>query len=272
MDYRILTVAVLGLVLLAFGGFYYALSPKSYDVAAPPTKAAQAPAQPKPADAPPARATAASIEAEIARSDHAELQGLLKQHFGNEYRELIEVAVRRRNEGASGDASGEELSGRFQEIMRPKLKLAANASVAMIDKLAANEIGLFHALGTEATEFCLKVLGRDVTPAAAPLPQNIRHLMRLGTLYRFQAIVDGMPQSRPLEPLAPEEMSTFEAGLARSGLRFEDVRNGAFLTQGGDEPGKPCLMIEKLYNTIAGLPEETRRKLYAGMYFLGRDK
>ena len=55
-------------------------------------------------------------------------------------------------------------------------------------------------------------------------------------------------------------------------MRFEEVRTGAFLTKAGDEPGKPCLMIEKLYQSIARLDEGTRRKIYAGMFFLGRDR
>ena len=42
--------------------------------------------------------------------------------------------------------------------------------------------------------------------------------------------------------------------------------------KGGDGPGKPCLMIEKLYLAIARLGEGTRRKIYAGMFFLGRDR
>ena len=43
-------------------------------------------------------------------------------------------------------------------------------------------------------------------------------------------------------------------------------------TSSGDEPGKPCLMVETLYLAIARLGEGTRRKIYAGMFFLGRDK
>ena len=53
------------------------------------------------------QATPESIEAEIARSEHAELQALLKQHFADEYKELIAVAVRRRNEGASEQDVGQ---------------------------------------------------------------------------------------------------------------------------------------------------------------------
>ena len=215
--------------------------------------------------------TIATIEAEIARTEHADLQVLLKRHFADEYQELMEFMVRRRSEGVADDAAAQEMLARFQEMMRPKLKYAAAARVALIDKLASNEIELFHALGTEGASFCLKVLGKDPTPSTAPLPDGIRRMMRLGTLYRYEAIVDGMPQSdKPVDPLKPEEMSVFEAGLAQNGMRIEDVRSGAFLNE--TEPGKPCLMIERLYRTIAGLDDETRRKLYAGMFFLGRDK
>jgi hypothetical protein len=285
MDHRILLAAVVGLVLLAFGGFYYALGPKSPDalsppaqsVAAPPIPPSQPASEPKPiagtpdAGTPPPPVTIATIEAEIARTEHADLQVLLKRHFADEYQELMEFMVRRRSEGVADDAAAQEMLARFQEMMRPKLKYAAAARVALIDKLASNEIELFHALGTEGASFCLKVLGKDPTPSTAPLPDGIRRMMRLGTLYRYEAIVDGMPQSdKPVDPLKPEEMSGFEAGLARNGMRIEDVRSGAFLNE--TEPGKPCLMIERLYRTIAGLDDETRRKLYAGMFFLGRDK
>jgi hypothetical protein len=97
-------------------------------------------------------------------------------------------------------------------------------------------------------------------------------MMRLGTLYRFQAIVEGMSNTKPVEPLTNEELSQFEASLNRDGMRFDEVRTGAFLTKAGDEPGRPCLMIEKLYQSIARLGEGTRRKIYAGMFFLGRDR
>jgi hypothetical protein len=96
--------------------------------------------------------------------------------------------------------------------------------------------------------------------------------MRLGTLYRFQAIVEGLPNTKPLESLTAEEMRTFDASLGRDGMRFDEVRSGAFLSKGGDEPGKPCQMIEKLYRAIARLGEGTRHKIYAGMFFLGRDR
>ena len=103
-------------------------------------------------------------------------------------------------------------------------------------------------------------------------PDNVRRMLRLGTLYRFQAVVAGMPNFRPIEPLKPPEMVGFQAGLVAHGMTFEDVRNGAFLHQEGDAPGKACLMIERLYRTITELGDETRRKLFSSMFFLGRDK
>ena len=60
-----------------------------------------------------------------------------------------------------------------------------------IDKLAANEASLFHALSTEGASLCLKMLGKDDAPAATTPPESVRQLMRLGTLYRFQAIAEG---------------------------------------------------------------------------------
>ena len=45
--------------------------------------------------------------------------------------------------------------------------------------------------------------------------------MRLGTLYRFQAIAEGMPNAKPAEALTTDEMRAFEASLAREGLNFK---------------------------------------------------
>ena len=290
MDFRIFIAVAVALVAVAFGGFYFALSSRSHEPLAAtqqrPVRTAETPAasgapaqpppaqpaQPAPPPAPPGKATPESIEAEIAKSDHADLQALLKKHFADDYKALIAVAVDRRNEGASDQVFGQELFARFQDIMRSKLRFAAGASTAMIDRLAANEIALFRALGTEGPTFCLKVLGKDDSPADGQPPESVRRMMRLGTLYRFQAIVEGMSNTKPVEPLTNEELSQFEASLNRDGMRFEEVRSGAFLTKAGDEPGRPCLMIEKLYQSIARLNEGTRRKIYAGMFFLGRDR
>lgn len=282
MDHRILIAAAVGLVLIAFGGFYFALSKRPQGYVAPPGQIA---AQPPPVSGQPAKnetaqtpaapglkATAASIEDEIAKSGHAELQALLKQHFSDEYKELIAIAVRRRNAGESDKQFSEELFERFQDIMRSKLKFAAAASIAIIDALAANEVNLFHALGTEGASYCLRVLGKDNTPATTPMPDDIRRLMRLGTLYRFRAIVDGMPKFKPVEPLTADEIKAFEVSLGQVGLTFEEVRSGAFLNKEGSELGKPCLMVERLYRAVAQLSEAPRRKVYAGLFFLGRDQ
>jgi hypothetical protein len=296
MDFRIFIAVAVALVAVAFGGFYFALSSRQHEplaasqprpartaetpavappAAQPPAAQARppaaAPAAPQP-PAPPAKATPESIETEIAKSDHAELQALLKRYFADDYKALIAVAVDRRNEGVSDQAFGQELFARFQDIMRSKLRFAAGAGTAMIDRLAANEVALFRALGTEGATFCLKVLGKDETPADSQPPESVRRMMRLGTLYRFQAIVEGMSNTKPVDPLTQAELGAFEASLNRDGLRFDEVRSGAFLSKGGDEPGKPCLMIERLYQSIARLEENTRRKIYAGMFFLGRDR
>jgi hypothetical protein len=298
MDFRILLAIAVGLVAVAFGGFYFAFGSRSHETLAvqqqQPARTAAAdsgagpapaeggtPSQPPaatqsaPQDAPPvrpAKATPESVEAEIAKSDHAELQTLLKKYFADDYKALIAVAVDRRNEGVSDQQFGQELFSRFQEIMRTKLRYAAGASMLMIDRLAENEVTLFHALGTEGSPFCLKVLGKDETPADGPPPESVRRMMRLGTLYRFQAIVEGLQNTKPVDPLTNDELNAFEVSLNRDGLKFDDVRSGAFLTKGGDGPGKSCLMIEKLYLAIARLGEGTRRKIYAGMFFLGRDR
>jgi len=286
MDLRILIAVVFGLVLVAFGGFYFALGPQSTELplpvppppppvqtampldAVPPPEAATPPTPPPP----PPMATPESIEGEIAQSEHAELLALVKQNFSAEYTDLIAMAVSRRNEGVSDQAFGQELAERFQDIMRGKLKFGAGASMPTIDKLAANEASLFHALGTEGAGFCLKMLGKDDTPAAEAPPDSVRRLMQLGTLYRFQAIVDGMAaNAKPVEPLSKEETRVFEASLAREGVNFKDVNTGAYLKT-SLEPGKPCLTLETLHLAIARLPEGTRRKMYTGMFFAGRDK
>ena len=287
MDFRVLIAIAFGLVAVAFGGFYFAFGSRSHEplaqqqpartaaASSSASPAASDTAQPSAPQSPavkPGKATPESIEAEIAKSDHGELQSLLKKNFPDEYKALIAVAVDRRNEGASEQVFGQELFSRFQEIMRTKLRYAAGASTSMIDRLAENEVALFHALGTEGAPFCLKVLGKDETPADTAPPDSVRRMMRLGTFFRFQAIVEGMSNAIPVEPLTNEEMVAFEASLARDNMKFDEVRSGAFLSKGGDEPGKACLMIEKLYQAIARLAEGTRRKIYAGMFFLGRDR
>jgi len=277
MSPRILVAVVVGLVLVAFGGFYFALKPHATDALLPPALPPAQTATPSSAAAPPVvvpppPATPASIEAEIALSEHAELQALLKKNFAAEYDELIAVAVRRRNEGVSDQIFGQELAERFEAIMRGKLKYGVGASTPTIDKLAANEASLFHALSTEGAGLCLKMLGKDDGAAVPATPESVRQLMRLGTLYRFQAIAEGMPTARPAEALTSDEMRGFEASLAREGLNFKDVSTGAFLNNSGTEPGKPCRTLETLHLAIARLTEGTRRKIYAGMFFLGRDK
>ena len=277
MNPRTLMAVVAGLVLVAFGGFYVALKPHANDALLPPALPPAQTATPSSAAAPPVvvpppppPATAASIDAEIALSEHAELQALLKKNFAAEYDELIAVAARRRNEGVSNQIFGQELAERFEAVMRGKLKYGVGASTPTIDKLAANEASLFHALGTEGAAFCLKMLGKDDAPAAEPPPDSVRRLMQLGTLYRFQAIVEGMAANpKPVEPLSKEETRVFEASLAREGLNFKDVNTGAYLKT-SLEPGKPCLTLEALHLAIARLPEGTRRKLYSGMFFAGR--
>jgi hypothetical protein len=278
MDPRGLIAVVVGLVLLAFGGFYFALGLHSKDPLVPPapTATASGAAAPSAPSAPPSRptpamATSSSIETEIAQSEHAELQALLKRNFNPEYNELIAVAVRRRNEGVSDSVFGQELNERFQEIMRGKLKHGAGASMPAIDRLAANEASLFRVLGTEGSSLCLKMLGKDDAPAATT-PESVRQLMRLGTLYRFQAIVEGQANAKPSEVLTTDEMRAFEASVSREGLNFTDVSTGVFLDKAGIEPGKPCLALQTLHLAIARLPEGTRRKIYAGMFFLERDK
>src|SRR4051794_21176660 len=288
MDLRILIAAVFGLVLVAFGGFFFALGPKTTHLPlplAPPTPppvaalpAEAAPSQPlppppsPPPPAPPPMATPESVEGEIALSEHAELLAFVKQNFGAEYTDLIAMAVRRRNEGVSDQVFEQELAERFQDIVRGKLKFGVGASMPTVDKLAANEASLFHALGTEGAAFCLKMLGKDDTPTTEAPPDSVRRLMQLGTLYRFQAIVEGMAaNAKPVDPLTKDETRVFEASLAREGLNFRDVNTGAYL-KASLEPGKPCLTLETLHLAIARLPEGTRRKLYTGMFFAGRDK
>jgi hypothetical protein len=279
MNPRTLMAVVVGLVLVALGGFYFALKPHANNALRPPVLPPAQTATPSSAASPPVvmplpppAATPASIEAEIALSEHAELQALLKRNFTAEYDELIAVAVRRRNEGVSDQVFGQELAARFEAIMRGKLKYGVGASTSTIDKLAANEASLFHALSTEGAGLCLRMLGKDEGAAVTAIPESVRQLMRLGTLYRFQAIAEGMPTARPAEALTSDEMRGFEASLAREGLNFKDVSTGAFLNNSGTEPGKPCRTLETLHLAIARLGEGTRRKIYAGMFFLGRDK
>src|SRR5260221_4218998 len=99
MDPRILIAVVFGLVLVAFGGFYFALGPQSTELplpvppppppvqtampldAVPPPEAATPPTPPPP----PPMATPESIEGAIPQSEHSELLALVKQNFSAEY-------------------------------------------------------------------------------------------------------------------------------------------------------------------------------------------
>jgi hypothetical protein len=281
MNSRILIAVVASLVLVAFGGFFFLLSPHAGDplrpaaqTAAAPVPVAPAPATPATpaAPSPPPMATPASVEFEIGMTEHAEVLALLKKSLPAEYDGLVADVVRRRNEGISDQLFAQELADRLQAIMRAKLKFGVGASTPTIDKLAANEASLFHALGTEGSAFCLKILGKDDAPVSVPPPESVARLTRLGTLYRFQAIVEGMPNAKPVDGLTTDEMRAFEASLAREGLNFRDVSTGTFLNNAGFEPGKPCLRLETLHLAIARLGEGTRRKIYAGMFFLGRDR
>jgi len=114
------------------------------------------------------------------------------------------------------------------------------------------------------------MLGMDDKPPAGAPPQNIRQLMQLGTLYRFQAITEGLPNTKAITQLSKDELQAYEASVVREGLDFKDMNSGAFLRAGG--PGKPCLMLETLHLAISRLTDDTRRKIYAGMFFLGRDR
>jgi hypothetical protein len=276
MDGRLLIGAVLALVVTAFGGFFIALGLHSHASAPPGMSSSDSSVTsvPPPAGAPPPPPTppmftAESVEAEFALSEHADLLTFVKKSFPPDYAELLQQAVSRRNEGVGEQAFGQTLAERLQNVMRGKLKYGAGGSTPTIDRLAANEASLFHALGTEGAPFCLKMLGRDDSPAAAPVPEIVRQLMELGTLYRFQAIAEGMSNTKPVEPLTKDEAKSYEASVVRAGLNFKDVTTGAYLKAAG-EPGKPCLTLETLHLAIAKLPDGVRRKIYASMFFAGR--
>ena len=291
------TPVVLGmlLVLAAGAAFYFALAPRSgWLPSSTPDPAVRPLVSPAPAvpsstvgasnsapppaptlsaelPAPPPPATAASIEAEIAWSEYAEVLALVKKLFAGEYNELMNAAALRRNEGVSDEVFGRELAAGVQNIMRGKLIYGTGASTPAMDRLAANEASLFHALGTDGAGFCHKMLGMDDSQPAGPPPESVRHLLQLGTLYRFQAIAEGMPDSKPVVPLSKDELRAFETSVVQVGLNFNDVNSGSFLRASG-EPGKPCLTLETLHLAIARLAEGTRRKIYAGMFFIGRSQ
>lgn len=278
LDFRVVMAIAAALVLVAVGGFYFALRTSPQDAVV--TAARPAPAKPDAANTAPANqqpakpqsATPASVEAEIARSDHAELQTLLKRAFPDEYAELIAAAVRKRNEGATDAEVGQETFGRFQGILRANLKFAVAASTTAIDRLAANEIRLFETLGVKGGDYCLAVLGKADSQGPLVPPEEIRQLMRLATLRRFEAIVDGRSRMAPVDPLTPDEVKVFESGLRSVGLTLDEIRTGAFLTKDGDAPGKPCQMVGRLYTVVSQLDESPRRKLFSSMFFLGRDR
>jgi hypothetical protein len=281
-----------GLVLTALGGFYFALGLHSgglpppavrstgpANTAAPPSSmmpsAEAAPpsakAVPPVAPAPPPAATPESIEAEVALSEYSEVLAFVKKNFKAEFDELMVAAARRRNEGVSDQVFGQELAAGVQNFMRGRLRYGVGASLTAMDRLAANEASLFHALGTEAADFCLKMLGVDDKPVPGVPPEDVRRMMQLGTLYRLQAIAEGMPDEKPVAPLSKDELQAYEASVTHEGLNFNDVNSGAFL-KAVAVPGKPCLTLETLHLAIARLSDPTRRKIYAGMFFLGRGR
>ncbi|MBM3529076.1 MAG: hypothetical protein FJX62_13385 [Alphaproteobacteria bacterium] len=275
LDHRVIMSIAAGLVLLAGGGFYFALTPRAPESLAPVSRPApaSAPAPSAPAAAAkPQPATPESVEAEIAKSDHAELQALLKRAFPDEYRDLIAAAVQTRNEGASDADVGRETFTKFQSILRANLKFAVGASTAAIDRLAANEIRLFAALGAAGSDYCLAVLGRSENQGPVVPPDDIRRLMRLATLHRFEAIVEGRSRMVTVDALSAEELKAFEAVLAKAGLTLNEIRSGEFLNKEGDGPGKPCVMVDRLYRAVAQLDESPRCKLFVSMFFMGRDR
>jgi hypothetical protein len=228
--------------------------------AAPPSAKAVPPVAPAP-PAPPPAATPESIEAEVALSEYSEVLAFVKKNFKAEFDELMVAAARRRNERVSDQVFGQELAAGVQNFMRGRLRYGVGASLTAMDRLAANEASLFHALGTEAADFCLKMLGVDDKPVPGVPPEDVRRMMQLGTLYRLQAIAEGMP----------DEKQAYEASVTHEGLNFNDVNSGAFL-KAVAVPGKPCLTLETLHLAIARLSDPTRRKIYAGMFFLGRGR
>ena len=173
MNPRTLIAVVVGLVLVAFGGFYFALKParqrrRSCRRALPPAQTAT-PVQRRRAGAvarrrrpPPPMATPASIEAEIARSEHAELQALLKKNFADEYNELIAVAVRRRNEGVSDQVFGQELAERFQDDHARQIEIRRRRQHCRRSTSSPpTRRACFMRSAPKARRFCLKMLGKD---------------------------------------------------------------------------------------------------------------
>ena len=75
-----------------------------------------------------ARATPASIEAEIARIGSRRPAGAAEAHFADEYKELMAFAVDDATRASPTRPFGQEMFARFQEIMRSKLKFAAGAA------------------------------------------------------------------------------------------------------------------------------------------------
>ena len=66
--------------------------------------------------------------------------------------------------------------------------------------------------------------------ADGPPPESVRRMMRLGTLYRFQAIVEGLQNTKPVDPLTNEELGAFEESLNRDGMRFDNYTVASLYT------------------------------------------
>ena len=84
------------------------------------------------------------------------------------------------------------MSGRFQNIMRPEPEKSPPPQASpTIDKLAKNEVGPVPRTRDRRGRILPRaVLGKDGAGGGRAAGKHQR-TMRLGTLYRFEAIVDG---------------------------------------------------------------------------------
>ena len=246
MNPRILMAVVVGLVLVAFGGFYFALGLHANDAllppALPPAQTAT-PVQRRRAACRRATAAAPGHPGEHRGGDRAvgtrRAAGAAEKELRRRIRRVDRggrpPAQRRRVGSGLRPGTGRTLRGDHarQIEIRRRGEHADRSTSSPPTRRAC-----FMRSAPRARAFASRCSARTTRPPATATPESVRQLMRLGTLYRFQAIAEGMPAAKPAAALTSDEMRAFEASLAREGLNFKDVSTGRLSQQRRHRTGK----------------------------------
>ena len=210
MNPRILIAVVVGLVLVAFGGFYFALKPHANDRAPAAAAARLPPAQtatPSSAAAPPVvvppppppMATAGEHRSRDRAVGTCRAAGAAEEELHRRIRRVDRggrpPAQRRRFGSDLRPGTGRTLPGdhaREIEIRRRGEHCRPSTSSPPTRRAC------FMRSAPKARAFASRCSARMTAPPITATPESVRQLMRLGTLYRFQAIAEGMPAAKPV--------------------------------------------------------------------------